>query len=158
MIDRPSWHVYFMKMALLVAERSTCGRRHVGAVLVKKNQIIASGYNGAPKRILHCDIVGCSREKAKVPSGEKHELCRGLHAEQNTIIQAALNGTSIENTVLYTTNFPCSICAKIIINSEINTVYVLNDYPDNLAKEMFAESGTEIILVDINENSLKKLV
>ncbi|MCL2063698.1 MAG: cytidine/deoxycytidylate deaminase family protein [Candidatus Cloacimonetes bacterium] len=158
MIDRPSWHVYFMKMALLVAERSTCRRRQVGAVLVKNNQIIASGYNGAPKRVLHCDIAGCMRELTKTPSGQKHELCRGVHAEQNTIIQAALNGTSLSEAVLYTTNFPCSICAKIIINAEIEIVYVLKDYPDNLSKEMFAESGTEVILINLEENSLKKIV
>jgi len=158
MADRPSWHVYFMKMALLVAERSTCKRRHVGAVLVKNNQVIASGYNGAPKRVLHCDLIGCTRAENDVPSGEKHELCRGVHAEQNTIIQAALNGTSLSEAVLYCTNFPCSICAKIIINAEIETVYVLNDYPDNLSKDMFAESGTEIVLINLNDNTLKKIV
>ena len=158
MIERPSWHVYFMKMALLVAERSTCKRRQVGAVLVKNNQIIASGYNGAPKRVLHCDIAGCMREKNNVPSGEKHELCRGVHAEQNTIIQAALNGTTLSGSVLYCTNFPCSLCAKIIINAEIEAVYVLKDYPDKLSKEMFTEAGTEVILINLDDNSLKKIV
>ena len=147
-----------MKMALLVSERSTCKRRQVGAVLVKNNQIIASGYNGAPKGVLHCDITGCMRERENVPSGEKHELCRGVHAEQNTIIQAALNGTSLSEAVLYSTNFPCAICAKIIINAEIDTVYVLNDYPDALSKEMFLESGTEVILINLEENYLKKIV
>jgi dCMP deaminase len=147
-----------MKMAMLVAERSTCLRRQVGAVLVKNNQVIASGYNGSPKHILHCNSTGCMREKLNVPSGEKHELCRGVHAEQNTIIQAALNGTSLVNSVLYCTNFPCSICAKMIINAEINEVYVLENYPDDLAKEMFAEAGTEVILIDMKEKSLKKIV
>ena len=158
MKERPSWHTYFMKMALLVSERSTCKRRQVGAVLVKNNQIIASGYNGAPKRVLHCVISGCVREKNKIPAGENHELCRGVHAEQNSIVQAALNGTSLQGAVLYCTHFPCSICAKIIINAEIDTVYVLQDYPDKLAKEMFLESGTEVILINLEENSLKKIV
>ncbi len=157
-MERPSWHEYFMEMALLVANRSTCIRRKVGAVLVKNNQIIASGYNGAPKGISHCSQTGCLREKLNVPSGEKHELCRGVHAEQNTIIQAALNGSSLKDSVLYCTNFPCSICAKMIINAEISFIYVLEDYPDKLAKEMFAEAGTEVILIDINKSLLKKLI
>ena len=147
-----------MKMALLVSERSTCGRRQVGGVLVKNNQMIASGYNGSPKKIAHCELVGCTREINNVPPGENHELCRGVHAEQNTIIQAALNGTSLSGSVLYNTHFPCVICAKMIINAEINTVYVLEDYPDKMSKEMFAEAGVEVILVNIKNNALKKVV
>ncbi|MDD4155839.1 MAG: cytidine/deoxycytidylate deaminase family protein [Candidatus Cloacimonetes bacterium] len=157
-MKRPSWHEYFMSMAILVSKRATCLRRKVGAVLVKNNQIIASGYNGAPKHVAHCSQTGCMREMLNVPSGEKHELCRGVHAEQNTIIQAALNGTSIKDSVLYCTNFPCSICAKMIINAEIAYVYVLEDYPDKLAKEMFSEAGTEVILIDMDKNLLTKLV
>ena len=147
-----------MQMAKLVTERSTCERRQVGAVLVKNNQIIASGYNGAPKGITHCGVSGCLRKRLDVPSGQKHELCRGVHAEQNTIIQAAVNGTSLVNSVLYTTNFPCTICAKLIINAEIKTVYVLEDYPDALAKEMFGEADTEVILINLDDHSLKKIV
>jgi len=158
MKERPSWHEYFMQMAKLVTERSTCERRQVGAVLVKNNQIIASGYNGAPKGITHCGVSGCLRKRLDVPSGQKHELCRGVHAEQNTIIQAAVNGTSLVNSVLYTTNFPCTICAKLIINAEIKTVYVLEDYPDALAKEMFGEADTEVILINLDDHSLKKIV
>ena len=158
MKERPSWHEYFMQMAQLVAKRSTCERRQVGAVLVKNNQIIASGYNGAPKGITHCGVSGCMRKRLNVPSGQKHELCRGVHAEQNTIIQAAVNGTSLVNSVLYSTNFPCSICAKLIVNAEIKTVYVLEDYPDDLAKEMFNESDTEVILINLDNHSLKKIV
>ena len=139
MKKRPSWHEYFMKMALLAAERSTCLRRQVGAVLVKNNQIIATGYNGTPKGIEHCQVAGCMREQLNVPSGEKHELCRGVHAEQNTIIQAALSGTSIAGAALYSITFPCSICARMIVNAEISTVYVLEDYPDVLSKEIFVE-------------------
>ena len=158
MTNRPSWHVYFMKMALLVAERSTCKRRKVGSVLVKNNQIIASGYNGAPKRVAHCEVTGCIRESNGVPSGEKHELCRGVHAEQNAIVQAALNGTTLGGSVLYCTNFPCSLCAKIIINSEIETVYVLEDYPDKLSRELFSEAGTDVLLINIDDKTLKKIV
>jgi len=158
MSNRPSWHVYFMKMAQLVSERSTCTRRQVGAVLVKDNQIIASGYNGAPKNVEHCEIVGCIREEQNIPSGSNHELCRGVHAEQNTIIQAAINGTSLENSVLYCTHFPCSLCAKMIINAEIETVYVLKNYNDDLSKKLFEESGTDVLLVDIDNNSLEKIV
>jgi len=157
MKQRPSWHEYFMKMAKLVAERSTCTRRQVGAVLVKNNQVIASGYNGAPKHTSHCDITGCLREKLNVPSGEKHELCRGVHAEQNTIIQAALNGSSLVDSALYCTNYPCSICAKMIINSEIKTVYVLDQYPDDLSKELFADAGIEVLFVDINNKAVIKM-
>ena len=158
MRKRPSWHIYFMKMAQLVAERSTCTRRNIGAVLVKNNQVIASGYNGAPKHISHCASTGCMREQLKVPSGEKHELCRGLHAEQNTIIQAAINGASLTNCVLYCTTFPCSICAKMIINAEIKYVYVTEDYPDKLAKEMFTEAEIEVIYINLENGGLVKIV
>ena len=158
MKDRPSWHEYFMNMALLVAKRSTCLRRYVGAALIKNNQIIATGYNGTPKGLPHCSTTGCMRQILNVPSGEKHELCRGVHAEQNTIIQAALNGTSIENTVLYSTHFPCVICTKMILNAEIRTVYVLEDYNDKLSKEILSESGTEVILINMKDKSLKKIV
>jgi dCMP deaminase len=145
--NRPSWQQYFMEMAILTAKRSTCLRRKVGAVLVKYNQIIASGYNGAPKNISHCSQVSCIREELGIPSGEKHELCRGVHAEQNTIIQAALNGTSLRDSVLYCTTYPCSICAKLIINAEIKTIYIASDYADNLAKQLFDEAKVEVILV-----------
>ena len=146
-----------MKMAKLVSERSTCLRRQVGAVLVKNNQVIASGYNGAPKHTQHCENTGCLREQMNVPSGQNHELCRGVHAEQNTIIQAALNGTSLEKAALYCTHYPCSICAKMIINSEIKQVYVLDQYPDNLSKELFADAGIEVLFVDIEKNELVKM-
>jgi len=155
---RPSWHVYFMQMARLVSERSTCLRRQVGAVLTRNNQIVASGYNGAPKHIRHCATAGCKRMQEGISSGQRHELCRGVHAEQNTIIQAALNGASIESATLYCTHFPCSICTKMIINAEIKYVYVADDYPDDLSKEMFAEAGTEIIYIDQATGQLTKIV
>jgi dCMP deaminase len=144
-ITRPSWDDYFMDIARLVATRSTCLRRQVGAILVNKRRILSTGYNGAPKDLPHCLDIGCLREKFKVPSGERHELCRGLHAEQNAIIQAATSGVSIEGAVLYSTHYPCSLCVKMILNASIQTVYYLEGYPDPLSKEL-AESSELIII------------
>ena len=157
-MNRPSWNRYFMDMAYLVSLRATCLRRKVGAVLVKNNQIISTGYNGAPKGVPHCAETGCLREQLNVKSGERHELCRGVHAEQNAIIQAAVNGTSLKDSVLYCTTHPCSICAKIIINSEINQVYISEDYPDELAKKMFLDAGVELFLVDKEKELIEKLI
>ncbi len=147
-----------MEMAFLASERSTCIRRKVGAVIVNDNQILATGYNGAPKHVRHCSETGCMRQQLNVPSGTMHELCRGVHAEQNAIVQSAINGTSIRNATLYCTNHPCSICAKMIINAEIRNVFIADDYPDPLAKEMFSEAGVELILVDRETGKLNKLL
>lgn len=144
-MKRPSWDEYFMQMALLTAKRSTCLRRQVGAVIVKEKHIIATGYNGAPKGLRHCEeLGGCLREELKVPSGERHELCRALHAEQNAIIQAATLGQSIENAVIYVTHQPCSICAKMIINAGIKKVVINSGYPDKMAEELLKDAGIEI--------------
>ena len=140
-IVRPSWDEYFMDITELVAQRSTCLRRHVGAILVRDKRIITTGYNGAPSRIKHCLDIGCLREQMGVPSGERHELCRGLHAEQNAIIQAAIHGVSIVGATLYCTNMPCSICTKMLINSQIEEIYYKEGYPDPLASDMLAEAG-----------------
>jgi len=145
---RPSWDEYFMKAAFLVSERSTCLRRAVGAVLVKDKQILATGYNGAPRGIQHCEKSGCLREKLNIPSGERHEICRGLHAEQNVILQAALHGVSTQNSSLYITNTPCSICAKMIINAGIKEVIVFSQYPDKMAIELLNESEVNIRKLD----------
>ena len=145
MSSRPSWQQYFMQMALLAAKRSTCLRRAVGAALVRDNQLIATGYNGSPKGIAHCAETGCLREQRGIPSGQMHELCRGVHAEQNAIIQAAINGSSTRGAALYCTHQPCSICARLIINAEINTVYVCETYPDPLAETLFREAGVELL-------------
>ena len=141
---RPDWDTYFMEIAMLVSRRSTCLRRQVGAVVVKERNILSTGYNGAPAGITHCEVTGCLREKLNVPSGERHELCRGLHAEQNAIIQAAYHGTSIKDSVLYCTNLPCSICSKMIINAGIKKIIYKDGYMDKLAEEMIIESGIEI--------------
>jgi len=117
---RPSWDEYFMQIALLVSQRATCLRRRVGAVIVKDKRMLATGYNGAPSGLEHCQQTGCMRERLKIPSGQRHELCRGLHAEQNAIIQASLYGTSVKGSTVYITNQPCIICAKMLIKRRNN--------------------------------------
>jgi dCMP deaminase len=144
-MDRPSWDEYFMDITSLVARRSTCMRRQVGAVMVKEKNILATGYNGTPSGITHCDVTGCLREQLNVPSGERHELCRGLHAEQNAIIQAARHGVNISDSVLYCTNSPCIICTKMLINAGIRKVVYLQGYSDNLSLEMLDEAGIEAL-------------
>ncbi len=144
MIERPDWDQYFIGITKLVAERSTCLRRKVGAIIVKEKRILATGYNGAPTGLKHCSEVGCIREQMNVPSGQRHELCRGLHAEQNAIIQAALAGVSIKGSKLYCTTFPCSVCAKMLINAQIKEVIYVSDYMDQLSKELFEEAGIKV--------------
>jgi dCMP deaminase len=143
-MTRPSWDEYFMEITHLVARRSTCLRRQVGAVLVKDKNILATGYNGAPSGVAHCLDVGCLREQMRIPSGERHELCRGLHAEQNAIIQAAKHGTNIDNSTLYCTTMPCIICSKMIINAGIRRIVFQEGYADQLAAQMIAESGIAV--------------
>ena len=129
----------------MVATRSTCLRRHVGAILVKEKRILATGYNGAPAGLKHCIEVGCLREEASIPSGTRHELCRALHAEQNAIVQAAYHGISIAGSTLYCTNKPCVICSKMLINAGIEGIFFEEDYEDDLADAMLAEAGIEIM-------------
>ncbi|MGD8371817.1 MAG: cytidine/deoxycytidylate deaminase family protein [Syntrophobacterales bacterium] len=142
---RPSWEAYFMEITNLVAQRSTCNRRRVGAILVKDKRILATGYNGAPSGLPHCLDVGCMREQNNIPSGQRHELCRGLHAEQNVIIQAARHGIPIQGATLYCTTRPCSICAKMIINASIVAVYYEEGYADELSDQMLKEAGIELV-------------
>jgi len=144
MDNRPSWEAYFMDITEQVATRSTCLRRAVGAVVVKDKRMLTTGYNGAPSGTRHCSETGCLREKLKIASGERHELCRGIHAEQNAIIQAALHGVSIKDSMLYCTNLPCSICAKMIINAGIRKIVYESGYADDLSIEMLTEAGVEI--------------
>ena len=144
---RPGWNEYFLSIADLVSKRSTCLRRRVGAVLVKDKRILATGYNGAPSNIRHCDITGCLRERLKVPSGERHELCRGLHAEQNALLQAALHGVSTEGAKVYATTQPCIICAKMLINAGIKELIISAHYPDKMAKEFLKEAGIKVRVV-----------
>lgn len=146
--SRPSWLEYFMSITDLVSERSTCLRRKVGAILVRDKRIIATGYNGAPAGISHCLDVGCLREQQGIPSGQRHELCRGLHAEQNAIIQAALHGVSVEGSTLYCTNMPCSICSKMLINARIEKIYYKEGYADELSSILLGEAGIPFIHTD----------
>jgi len=144
MEERPTYDEYFMEMAHVVSKRSTCLRRKVGALLVKNKHILSTGYNGAPKGLKHCSEVGCLRENMDIPSGERHELCRGLHAEQNAIIQAAVFGVSIKDSILYCTNTPCVVCVKMLINAGVKEIIYSGDYPDDLAKKMLGESSIKI--------------
>ncbi len=139
--ERPSWDEYFLDIAQAVATRSTCLRRHVGAVLVRGKRILATGYNGAPSGLPHCADTGCLRERLGVPAGERHEMCRGSHAEQNVLAQAARYGIAVERATLYCTNEPCSICTKLLINAGIVEIVYENPYPDELARELRTQAG-----------------
>ncbi|NVM24574.1 MAG: dCMP deaminase family protein [Desulfobacterales bacterium] len=148
-MPRPAWPEYFMSIAKLVTTRSTCLRRKVGAVLVKDKRILATGYNGAPTGIRHCKDTGCLRETLKVKAGERHELCRGLHAEQNVIIQAAYYGAVSKGTTLYSTHMPCVICSKMLINAGVEKIVYLDGYPDPLADEILSEANIELVRLTI---------
>jgi dCMP deaminase len=143
-MQRPSWDEYFMTIAADVARRSTCLRRQVGAILVVDRRLLATGYNGAPTGVPHCSESGCLRQQMAVPSGERHELCRGLHAEQNAIIQAAKHGVRIDGATLYTTHHPCSMCAKMAINAGVQRIVCRHDYPDDLGKTMLRDGGVRL--------------
>jgi dCMP deaminase len=142
--SRPEWDDYFLQIAALASQRSTCLRRKVGAVLVKEKRILATGYNGAPMRLPHCSETGCLRKQTAVPSGQRHELCRGLHAEQNVLLQAAYHGVSVKGSTLYITNSPCSICAKMIINAGIIKIVYKDNYPDQMAQQFLEKAQIEI--------------
>ncbi|OGC05743.1 cytidine deaminase [candidate division WOR-1 bacterium RIFOXYA2_FULL_36_21] len=147
MSKRPSWDDYFMKITQDVSTRATCVKRKVGAIIVKENRILATGYNGAPKDFSHCTSSTCIRKKLKVPSGQRHELCRGLHAEQNAIIQASVYGVKIEGGILYCTYQPCVICVKMMINAGIIRLVYSGGYPDKLALQMLKESKIKTIQI-----------
>lgn len=144
MSERPVWDDYFMQITRVVASRSTCLRRKVGAALVLERRLLATGYNGTPTGLAHCCDTGCLREHLNVPAGERHELCRGLHAEQNAIIQAAIYGVAIKGASLYCTHYPCAVCAKMLVNAGIKLLVLAEDYPDDLAKKIFTEAGIVI--------------
>ncbi len=142
--ERPNWDEYFLEIAGVLTKRSTCLRRQVGAVIVKDKRILATGYNGAPTGIEHCQTAGCLRENLNIPSGQRHELCRGLHAEQNALIQAARYGINVTGGVLYCTNHPCIICAKMLINAGIKDIVILSGYPDQMSKDFFKQAGIKV--------------
>jgi dCMP deaminase len=142
---RPDWDQYFMEIAHVVARRSTCIRRQIGAVVVKDKRILTTGYNGSPSGLPHCFELGCLRNEMDIPSGTRHEICRALHAEQNAIMQAALYGVSTREATVYCTHQPCSLCAKAIINSGAKRVVYEGDYPDQFALDMFNMAGIEMV-------------
>lgn len=154
--SRPSWDEYFMELAHVVKKRSTCLRRHVGAVLVKNKRILATGYNGAPSGLAHCAETGCTRTIMKIPSGQRHEMCRGAHAEQNAVAQAALHGVSTEGSDIYITAHPCSTCVKILINAGIKRIIFEGSYPDELAVELLNQSIVQVIKFEKSKERGKK--
>ncbi|MFH1578222.1 MAG: cytidine/deoxycytidylate deaminase family protein [Candidatus Omnitrophota bacterium] len=141
---RPSWDEYFLEMARLVSKRSTCLRRQVGAVAVRDKRILATGYNGPPSGLAHCIDSGCIREKLRIPSGQRQELCRGLHGEQNAIIQAVIHNVDLKGSILYVTNQPCVTCTKILINVGVKEIVILQGYPDRLARQMLKEARIKL--------------
>ena len=152
-MERIDWNEYFMKMAFLISERATCIRRSVGAIIVKDNKILATGYNGTPKGIDHCEVKGCYRLNNNIPSGQQLDKCNGTHGEMNAIIQAATTGVNIDGATLYCTTFPCNICAKMLINCNIKKIYYSGDYNDKISKELFKEANIKLIKYNINKNN-----
>ncbi|HZK35051.1 MAG TPA: cytidine/deoxycytidylate deaminase family protein [Bacillota bacterium] len=153
---RPAWDEYFMSIVELVKTRSTCLRRQVGALIVKDKRILASGYNGAPVGCKHCIDIGCMRDELGIPSGQRHELCRATHAEQNAIVQAAYSGTSVKDGIMYVTTHPCVLCAKLAINAGITKIIFKGDYPDELSMELLQEAGVRVVKYEEPQNIIDK--
>lgn len=143
MTDRPDSDQYFLKIASVVAERSTCRRHHVGAVAVKDKHMLTTGYNGAASGVKDCLELGCLRDEMNIPSGTRHEICRGIHAEQNVIIQAALHGVSLEGATIYATHSPCILCAKMLVNAKIKRLVTFGKYADDAFRQLFQDAGIQ---------------
>ncbi len=143
-MTRPDSDEYFLKIASVIAERSTCHRHHVGAVAVRNKHILATGYNGAPSGLKDCLELGCLRDERGIPSGERQEICRGIHAEQNVIIQASLHGVSLEGSTIYATHTPCVLCAKMLVNAKIKRYISFGRYNDDAFISLFKEAGIEL--------------
>jgi len=156
-IYRPKWDEYFLKMAFLVAERSTCLRHHVGAVIVRDKRILTTGYNGAASGVKDCTKLGCIRNEKGIPSGERHEICRAIHAEQNAIIQAGLHGINISNSVIYCTHSPCILCAKMLVNARIKRFITCGKYADNSFRGLFKEAGVEYSTIKLPTLKITRL-
>ncbi|MDR3355079.1 MAG: dCMP deaminase family protein [Synergistaceae bacterium] len=154
---RPEWDAYFLAMALLASMRSTCIRRRVGAVIVLNRRILATGYNGAPAKTRHCMDIGCLRKELGIKSGERHEMCRGSHAEMNGIAQAASSGSAIAGSTVYTTHEPCSICSKLMINSGCVRVVYMHPYPDELSRTLRKEAGFQSDIYEDSDGVMKIL-
>lgn len=153
--ERLSWDQYFLKIAMLVAERSTCLRHNVGAIVVKKKRIMTTGYNGAAAGVRDCLELGCLRNKLKIPSGTMHEICRAIHAEQNAIIQAARLGINIEDATLYCTHSPCIICAKMIVNAGIKRVVSFTPYSEQTFADLFKEATISYEIMERPEATIR---
>ncbi|MHB1708891.1 MAG: deoxycytidylate deaminase [Thermoplasmataceae archaeon] len=156
--QKPTWDQYFMRMAFLAASRSSCTRRKVGAVIVNDKNVLATGYNGPPSNTANCDVVGCIRDDLNIPSGERHELCRGLHAEQNAIIQAAVHGVSIANSKIYVTTHPCVVCSKMLMNAKIEEIIYAEGYPDELSELMLLESDIKKRRFTLPQNEVSAMI
>jgi dCMP deaminase len=154
---RPDIDEYFLKLATVAAERSTCLRHHVGAVAVRDKHILATGYNGAPAGLKDCLELGCLRDELNIASGTRHEICRGIHAEQNVIIQASLHGVSLEGGTIYCTHSPCILCAKMLVNAKIKRFVTFGSYSDDSFKELFREAGVEFALRKKPPSSITRL-
>jgi len=142
--NRPDFDEYCLKIASVVAERSTCRRHHMGAVAVRDKHILTTGYNGAPAGQKDCLELGCLRDELNIPSGERVEICRAIHAEQNVIIQAALHGVSLEGSTIYCTHTPCVLCAKMLVNARIKRFVSFGKYSDDAFIDLFKEAGIEV--------------
>ena len=147
--SRPTWDEYFLQLARQAATRSTCLRRQVGAVLVRDKRVLATGYNGAPRGVAHCLEVGCLRDELGIPSGERQELCRAIHAEQNALIQAAVHGVAVDGATLYTTLQPCILCAKMLINAGVREIRYVEGYPDEFSQQLLDEAGVSCIRTEL---------
>lgn len=156
-MSRPSWDEYFLKIAMLVSERSTCLRHHVGAVIVKNKRILTTGYNGAAAGTKDCLEQGCLRNELGIASGTRHEICRAIHAEQNAIIQAGLHGVNVEGGTIYCTHSPCILCAKMLVNAGVKRFVTYADYPDQSSLELFKEAGVQIQKMLKPEKEIKSL-
>jgi dCMP deaminase len=156
--SRPSWDEYFMKLAWLISERSTCVRHHVGAVVARDKRILTTGYNGAATGTQDCISLGCLRNALNVPSGQRHEICRAIHAEQNAIIQGGCHSISIKDSTLYCTHSPCILCAKMTVNAGIKRVVANIEYPDNTFKELFSETGIKFSTLQLDSFSINRLL
>ncbi len=145
--ERPDIDTYFLKVASVVAERSTCRRHHVGALAARDKHILATGYNGAPAGLPDCLELGCLRDEQNIPSGERHEICRAIHAEQNVIIQAGLHGVSLEGATIYCTHTPCRLCAKMLVNARIARYVSFGTYNDDAFSDLFGGAGIEMVML-----------
>jgi len=156
-MSRPNWDEYFLKLAMVVAERSTCHRHHVGAIAVRNKQILSTGYNGAPSGFRDCIELGCLRNELKIPSGERHEICRAIHAEQNAVVQGSLHGVNLEGSTLYCTHSPCRLCAKLLVQAKISRFITFGDYADSEFNDLFQEGGIAFVRVSKPSKEISEL-